>query len=700
MLIPLAFRRNYPILFLDFNHLPLEAFMYRFTIVVCFIFLVLFTSLALADIPKLINYQGMLTDDGGNPLNDTVSMIFKIYNDSLSLDPGDKKWEETQTGVEVTNGLFNVMLGQVSPLNLDFSEDYWLDITVGAEHLPDRIRLTSVSYAYRARNADTASYAIEAVSAESDSDWTVSGDHMYSALSGNVGIGTAPPAYKLHVAGQVISGANNDASGEYSAIGGGHDNSAVGDRSVIGGGQDNVASSSFATVSGGWANKASLQYAAVGGGGHNVASGDHSTVGGGEVDSATGGYATVSGGGYNTAGAVAATVGGGQNNKATAGRATVSGGYQNDASDVEATVAGGQFNTASGAQSVVAGGEHNLASGWRSVISGGYGDTASAMYTTVSGGRNNVATVAHATVGGGAENRATNNSTTVAGGYQNQASGYNSTVSGGIQNSATGYGSMVAGGAYNHAGGVWSYAAGYRAKAIHDGTFVWADSTEADFSSTAADQFLIRASGGVGIGTASPGQQLDIDLGHMIVQGPGSFDSNGEEGIVFLGSVHHYIKGVYGFGVKIGTYAAGDVVSIEEISGNVGIGTTNPQGYKLFVDGTAAKPGGGTWDNPSDIRLKRVNAAYECGLSEISQLTPTHYNYREGNELGLPTQREYVGLVAQDVQNVIPDAVSENEQGYLMLNSDPIIWAMLNAIKELKTENEELKQRIEALESR
>ena len=68
--------------------------------------------------------------------------------------------------------------------------------------------------------------------------------------------------------------------------------------------------------------------------------------------------------------------------------------------------------------------------------------------------------------------------------------------------------------------------------------------------------------------------------------------------------------------------------------------------------------------------------------------------------MGLPAGKEYVGLVAQDVERVIPDAVEKNDQGYLMLNNDPIIWAMLNAIKELKAENEQLRKRVEALESR
>jgi hypothetical protein len=38
--------------------------------------------------------------------------------------------------------------------------------------------------------------------------------------------------------------------------------------------------------------------------------------------------------------------------------------------------------------------------------------------------------------------------------------------------------------------------------------------------------------------------------------------------------------------------------------------------------------------------------------------------------------------VAQDVQKLIPEAVSADNQGYLIVNNDPILWAMLNAIKE------------------
>jgi len=55
----------------------------------------------------------------------------------------------------------------------------------------------------------------------------------------------------------------------------------------------------------------------------------------------------------------------------------------------------------------------------------------------------------------------------------------------------------VPGGEHNDATGDYSFAAGYRAKANHDGSFVWADSTTFDFASNGPDQFLVRASGGV-----------------------------------------------------------------------------------------------------------------------------------------------------------------------------------------------------------
>ena len=61
---------------------------------------------------------------------------------------------------------------------------------------------------------------------------------------------------------------------------------------------------------------------------------------------------------------------------------------------------------------------------------------------------------------------------------------------------------------------------------------------------------------------------------------------------------------------------------------------------------------------------------------------PLRYQYKPNNAVGITDNTEHIGLAAQEVQQVIPEAVTANSNGYLMVNNDPIIWTMLNAIKE------------------
>jgi hypothetical protein len=82
-------------------------------------------------------------------------------------------------------------------------------------------------------------------------------------------------------------------------------------------------------------------------------------------------------------------------------------------------------------------------------------------------------------------------------------------IAGGVYSWATNT-CAVAFGYGTTAGGSNSFAAGNFARAIHTGSFVWADSTEDDFTSTANNQFLIRAGGGVGIGVTNPQAALHV----------------------------------------------------------------------------------------------------------------------------------------------------------------------------------------------
>ncbi len=111
---------------------------------------------AFTAVPHTINYQGMLTDAGGTPLNGYHHLIFRIYDDATG---GTLLWCDSIYTV-VDHGLVNLILGGLfEPLNLTFDRPYWLEVSVDYEAMP-RIQLTSVGYAYRAAVADSAVVAI------------------------------------------------------------------------------------------------------------------------------------------------------------------------------------------------------------------------------------------------------------------------------------------------------------------------------------------------------------------------------------------------------------------------------------------------------------------------------------------------------------------------------------------------------------
>jgi hypothetical protein len=103
------------------------------------------------------------------------------------------------------------------------------------------------------------------------------------------------------------------------------------------------------------------------------------------------------------------------------------------------------------------------------------------------------------TVGGGISNQATGDRSSISGGAFNATTGSASSVVGGESNSAGGAFSTVGGGFFNEAAGDYSFVVGRRAKnsdSAHDGVFMFADSQSADFVSSRADAFFVRAQGG------------------------------------------------------------------------------------------------------------------------------------------------------------------------------------------------------------
>jgi hypothetical protein len=117
----------------------------------------------------------------------------------------------------------------------------------------------------------------------------------------------------------------------------------------------------------------------------------------------------------------------------------------------------------------------------------------------------------------------------------------------------------------------------------------------------------------------------------------------------------------------------------------------------LSVNGDASKTGGNTWLAFSDERLKNIRGTFNTGLKAVMQLQPLRYEYRPNNAMGVTPNGEHIGFAAQAVQKVIPEAVTANANGYLMVNGDPIIWTMLNAIKEQQQEIVKLKNEVRRL---
>jgi hypothetical protein len=80
------------------------------------------------------------------------------------------------------------------------------------------------------------------------------------------------------------------------------------------------------------------------------------------------------------------------------------------------------------------------------------------------------------------------------------------------------------------------------------------------------------------------------------------------------------------------------------------------------------------------VRLKDITGDYDAGLNEIVVLRPVTFFYKDENPRGLPTNQEYIGFVAQEVQEVFPEAISEGPDGYLDFNMRPVNVVVVNAI--------------------
>uniref|UniRef100_A0A7C1WMG7 Peptidase S74 domain-containing protein n=1 Tax=candidate division WOR-3 bacterium TaxID=2052148 RepID=A0A7C1WMG7_UNCW3 len=349
-------------------------------------------------IPRLLSYQGKLTDTLGNPVPDGYyQLTFRLYSQETG---GTPLWIEAQT-VPVKNGIFSTLLGSVVPIPaLPDAGTLYLSLQVGlSPELSPRLRIGSAAYAFlaeRAANSDllqgrdtsyfarathTHAYVDSAGGAERVGGLDVSGlDERYveageaDAITSTMIANGAVTMAKINQAGastgQVLkwngsawapaSDLNDDAwvrdSNQDSVL------FTVRQLGIARGNADNVLYGAYRHT--------------------HVNFGVACTTGNSSFDVY---YSTVGGGANNAASAAGATVAGGENNKATGYMAVVTGGYANRASGTYASVGGGSNNVSSGNYAVVPGGRDNVASGDYSIVAGGLADTAAANYSFAGG---------------------------------------------------------------------------------------------------------------------------------------------------------------------------------------------------------------------------------------------------------------------------------------------------------------------------
>lgn len=141
--------------------------------------------------------------------------------------------------------------------------------------------------------------------------------------------------------------------------------------------------------------------------------------------------------------------------------------------------------------------------------------------------------------------------------------------------------------------------------------------------------------------------------------------------------------------------------------------------FNAYGAGTLVTDSSGNITASSDAKLKNVQGKFTRGLDAIIKLQPKVFKWKP--ESGMNTEDENVGFIAQDVQLAIPEAVGstktsdvEEDDGtgkkvkktkrvdaeFLSLSDRPIIAALVNAVKELKAENDELRKHLEKLEAK
>ncbi|GMU45030.1 MAG: hypothetical protein AMXMBFR25_30160 [Lysobacterales bacterium] len=337
---------------------------------------------------------------------------------------------------------------------------------------------------------------------------------------------------------------------------------------------------------------------------------------------------------------------------------------------------------------------------------------------TVSGGIGNHAEHQNATIGGGEQNRASGFNTTVAGGFKNYATGINAAIGGGQNNLSSGDDSVVPGGVQNvasgdsaHAfgtrscaGGYYSWAGGRRAKVRpggfsgdpgfacngvvtsgdfgDEGSFVWADSSDADFISNGPNQFRVRAGGGA-VFNSDVVPQASWDF---VVGARSGGDDDADLVLLSRNNTHRSTLFV--------PHSSGGLVISADVP-QFGLGVALGAGRYLNTGANGAHlTTGGTWTNGSSRAFKEAVEAIDPGqvLQRVLDLGISRWRYIGSDE------GAHIGPMAEDFHAAF--ATGSDAQHIATVDADGVALAAIQGLNaKLEDDKRALGERLERLDA-
>ena len=239
------------------------------------------------------------------------------------------------------------------------------------------------------------------------------------------------------------------------------------------------------------------------------------------------------------------------------------------------------------------------------------------------------------------------------------------------------------------------------------------------FSEGGVEAMRISSSGFVGIGTNAPTTLLDVrgaavgaNVSAISIDNT-SAGSGSPANTVSLnfsngGSAKCSITGaVYGDGYMAFATNANTEKMRLTAAGNLGLGTTGPAYQLQLSTDSAAKPTSALWTIASDSRIKTETGEYTKGLDAVCALRPITYHYNGAAGFAVD-DKENISIIAQEAMQHFPECVGtfeallnegdEEKTELFNWNGHALIFALVNAVKELKAVNDAIAARVTLLE--